>query len=218
MSQHANGRDAMKQKRDLVHDIFGQKLAHRDLIEAYRICTEDFDDDHEFTASDFCQRLATTRPEVSIGKQTRLLFLRGVRQHSVGAEPRHKQETSRRTHVVSADHRGSSGSARSSMPERRHHPRKTTDLMGVYWHHLDRHQTGALIVENLSLGGCGIRILTPHELKRGEMLRLEFKLDNASETFLRIRGQLRWVLYDLAGIEFHSSYTMPQVLMDYINS
>jgi hypothetical protein len=90
--------------------------------------------------------------------------------------------------------------------------------MGVYWHHLDRHQTGAVIVENLSLGGCGIRILTPHELKRGEMLRLEFKLDNASETFLRIRGQLRWVLYDLAGIEFHSSYTMPQVLMDYINS
>ena len=90
--------------------------------------------------------------------------------------------------------------------------------MGVYWHNRDRHQMGAMIVENLSLGGCGIRFLTPHALKRGEMLRLEFKLDNASETFLRIRGQLRWVLYDLAGIEFHSSYTIPQVLAEYIES
>jgi hypothetical protein len=208
----------MQRKQDLVHDVFGQKLAHADLIEAYRICKEDFDDNQEFTASDFCQRLATTRPEISIGKQTRLLLLRGVRQQSADSALHNKREISRRTDMVSAAQQDSSGNTMSSMSERRHHPRKTTDLMGVYWHHRDRHQMGAMIVENLSLGGCGIRFLTPHALKRGEMLRLEFKLDNASETFLRIRGQLRWVLYDLAGIEFHSSYTIPQVLAEYIES
>jgi hypothetical protein len=208
----------MQRKQDLVHDVFGQKLAHADLIEAYRICKEDFDDNQEFTASDFCQRLATTRPEISIGKQTRLLLLRGVRQQSEDSALLNKREMSRRTDMVSAAQQESSGNTKSSMSERRHHPRKTTDLMGVYWHNRDRHQMGAMIVENLSLGGCGIRFLTPHALKRGEMLRLEFKLDNASETFLRIRGQLRWVLYDLAGIEFHSSYTIPQVLAEYIES
>jgi len=77
---------------------------------------------------------------------------------------------------------------------------------------------GAMTVENLSLGGCGIQILTPHELKRGEVLRLEFKLDDASEAFIRIRGQLRWVLYDLAGVELHSSYSIMKILADYIES
>jgi hypothetical protein len=208
----------MKRKQNLVYDVFGQKLAHDDLVEAYRICTEDFDDNHEFTASDFCQRLATTRPEVSIGKQTRLLFLRGVRQQSENSEPQSKRETSRRTTTLATAQHDASGSIKSSTPERRLTPRKTTDLMGVYWHTLDNHQIGAMAVENLSLGGCGIRILTPHELKRGEMLRLEFKLDNAAETFIRIRGQLRWVLYDLAGVEFHRSYTIPKVLADYIET
>ena len=208
----------MKQKRDLVYDVFGQKLGQDDLVEAYRICTEDFDDNHELTASDFFQRLATTRPEVSIGKQTRLLFLRGVRQQSVNSVSQNKGEISWQAATVPANQRDSSDSTELSISERRHHSRKTTDLMGVYWHTLDEYQMGAMTVENLSLGGCGIRILTPHQLKRGDILRLEFKLDNADETFMHIRGQLRWVLYDQAGIEFHSSYMMPQVLADYIKS
>jgi len=132
MSQSARSRDDLKRKQELVSNIFGQKLAHDDLIEAFRICKEDFDDDHESTASDFCRRLATTRPEVSIGKQTRLLFLRGVRQQGLNSEPQSKAETLRRAAIVPAVQHDSSASVKSSIPEQRYHARKITDLMGVY--------------------------------------------------------------------------------------
>ncbi len=105
-----------------------------------------------------------------------------------------------------------------SIPERRHSSRKSTDLTGVYSHMLDSEQTGTMMVENLSPGGCGIRILTPHGLKRGDMIRLEFKLDDRFGTFIRIHGQLRWVLYDLAGIQFQSPHGVPQVLAYYIGA
>lgn len=104
------------------------------------------------------------------------------------------------------------------VPERRRDFRKLTNLVGVYWHTLDKRKDGAMIVENLSISGCGLRILTPHELKRGDTIRLEFKLDDEAESFIRIHGQLRWVLYDLIGIEFQSLYGIPQVLAEYIAS
>lgn len=218
MSQNTQSHYDMKRKQDVVSDVFGNKLAHEDLKEALRICTEEFGDHRELTASDFCQRLVETRPEIAIGKQTRLLFLRGVRQQDMKSAPESERETLKSTALIPAVWHKPSGSLHPSIPERRQNLRKTTDLMGVYWHALDREQMGAMIVENLSLGGCGIRILTPHELKRGEILRLDFRLDDASETFISIRGKLRWVLYDLAGIEFYSSYAMPGVLADYIRS
>jgi len=96
--------------------------------------------------------------------------------------------------------------------------RKMTDLMGVFWHTINREQTGAMTIENLSVGGCGIHILTPHTLKRGDMLRLEFKLDDKRESFIRLRGKISWILYDMAGIEFWGMNAMPEVLLDYIQS
>lgn len=218
MIQSTNIRHHIKQKQDLVSQIFGDKLAHEDLKEAFRICEEDFGENHEFTASDFCQRLATTRPEVEIGRQTRLLLLRGVRQQGTKSETQSAREPQPLAAITPTARHATSQPLKSILTERRRELRKTTDLIGVYWHTSDKQQTGAMTVENLSLGGCGIRILTPHELKRGDELRLEFKLDNAAETFIRIRGQLRWVLYDLAGIEFHSSYARSQALVDYIES
>ncbi len=211
-------RNDNKWKQDVISDIFSQKFESEDLEEAFRICNEDFDKDSEFTASEFCQRLTETRPEIELGKQTRLLLLHGVRQHDVkpeSASERHRLQPS--TKVPEAQ-TVSSESLAQGVPECRREFRKLTDLIGVYWHTLDKEQNGAMVVENLSLGGCGLRILTPHELKRGDTLRLEFKLDNASESFIRIHGQLRWVLYDLVGVEFQTLYGMPQVLADYIAS
>lgn len=207
-----------KRKQDLVSDVLGRKLEDEDLREAMRICQEDFSEDHEFTASEFCQRLTTTRPDVSLGTQTRLLFLRGVREQEIKPQPESRGESGSSNTFVPAARRGSSDGWKPHMPERRKSIRKTTDLMGVYWHTINREQTGAITIENLSLGGCGIHILTPHTLKRGDMLRLEFKLDNEHETFIRLRGKVCWILYDMAGIEFWGMNTMPEALLNYIQS
>lgn len=218
MPQSRTNRHDHQWRQDVVSDVFGQKLANEDLEEAFRICNEDFDQDCDFTASAFCQRLTKTRPDIELGKQTRLLLLHSVRQHDTKPEAERERHASRPSSLVPEVQPVSSGSLKQGIPERRRHVRKLTNLVGVYWHTLDKEQNGAMVVENLSLGGCNLRILTPHDLKRGETLRLEFKLDNASESFIRIHGQLRWVLYDHVGIEFQSRHGMPQILADYIAS
>ena len=108
-----------------------------------------------------------------------------------------------------------SGNLEQGIPERRRHLRKATTLTGIYTYVLDQQQTGPITIENLSPRGCRIRILTPHDLERGEQLRLEFKLDDRFETVIRVQGQLRWVLDDLAGIEFQSPHGAPQILAYY---
>ena len=205
-----------KRKQDLVSNLLGRKLGDEDFKEAMRICREDFSDEHEFTASEFCQRLAATRPEVSLGTQTRLVFLRGVREQ--GMQSQSNDEPWSFNPFMPTAQSQSSEALRPPVLERRQHLRKITDLMGVFWHTIDRAQTGAMTIENLSVGGCGIHILTPHMLKRGDMLRLEFKLDDEHETFIRLRGKISWILYDMAGIEFWGMNAMPEAFMHYLQS
>ena len=207
-----------KRKQDLVSNLLGGKLGDEDFKEAMRICREDFREGHEFTASEFCQRLTSTRPGVSLGTQTRLVFLRGVREQDAQLPPPSHHEPQSPNPFIPTAPRRSSGAPRLHLSERRRQLRKITDLMGVFWDVLDREQTGAMTVENLSLGGCGIHILTPHTLQRGDMLRLEFRLDDKHATFVRLRGKVCWLLYDLAGIEFWAMNAMPEALLTYIQS
>ena len=216
MFQHLKNQYDAKRKQDLVSNLLGRKLGDEDFKEAMRICREDFSDEHEFTASEFCQRLASTRPEVSLGTQTRLVFLRGVREQDIQSQS--NDEPWSLNPFKSMTQSQSSEASRPPVLERRQHRRKITDLMGVFWHTIDRAQKGAVTIENLSVGGCGIHILTPHMLKRGDMLRLEFKLDDQDETFIRLRGKINWILYDTAGIEFWGMNTMPEALLSYIQS
>lgn len=216
MSQRHISRSERKWRREVVSDVFGHKLDDEGLEEAFRICHEDLGADGDFTASEFCQRLTEARPELELGKKTRLLLLHEVRQHDV--EPERERSTPHPSTIEPEVQPTPSESLKKGVPERRRDFRKLTDLVGVYWHTLDKRQDGAMIVENLSMSGCGLRILTPHDLKRGDTLRLEFKLDDEAESCIRIHGQLRWVLYDLVGVEFQSLYGLPQVLVDYIVS
>ncbi len=116
------------------------------------------------------------------------------------------------------DRRISSGNLEQGIPERRRDLRKSTLLTGIYKRVLDQRQTGSITIENLSPRGCGLRILTPHDLQQGDRLRLEFKIDDRFETVIRIHGQLCWVLDDLAGLEFQSPCGVPQILAYYIGS
>ncbi|ETX06831.1 PilZ domain-containing protein [Candidatus Entotheonella palauensis] len=218
MSQRRINRNDRTWRQEVVSDVFGQKLGSAKLHEAFRICHEDFDQHDDFTASGFCQRLVETNPDIEIGKQTRLLFLQGVRQHDTKPESTREHPSSHSTSNMPAAQPVSPANPQPGIEERRRDFRKPTNLMGVYWHTLDKQQNGAMVVENISTGGCGLHILTPHHLKRGDTLRLEFKLDDACESFIRIHGQLRWVLYNTVGVQFQSLYGIPQALTDYVGS
>ncbi|ETW94161.1 MAG: hypothetical protein ETSY1_36075 [Candidatus Entotheonella factor] len=218
MSQSRISRNDRTWRQEVVSDVFGRKLGSAKLHEAFRICNEDFDKNDEFTASGFCRRLVETNPDIEIGKQTRLLFLQGVRQHDTKPESTSERPSLHATSNPTAAQPTVSDGPKPGIKERRRDYRKPTNLMGVYWHTVDKQQQGAMVVENLSTGGCGLHILTPHELKRGDTLRLEFKLDDECESFIRIHGQLRWVLYNTVGVEFQSLYGFPQALANYLGS
>ncbi|WP_089939148.1 helix-turn-helix domain-containing protein [Candidatus Entotheonella palauensis] len=55
-------------------------------------------------------------------------------------------------------------------------------------------------------------------LKRGERLQVEFTLDDALASSIRLKGEVRWALTDLAGIEFICPVGVPTALIHYVGS
>ncbi len=137
-------------KRQAISDVLGKKLPEQDLDTALRVCEEELAPGHEATASGFFQRLSTTLPHASFGKETRLLILRTLRSPATSLHETANQAAS------------SSGAYDTRDPIPPRHPRKLASLRGHYQHTQNEAQTGGIVVENLSPEGarvhCSARI------------------------------------------------------------
>jgi hypothetical protein len=69
--------------------------------------------------------------------------------------------------------------------------------------HLRRgNQSLDAMVEDLSLGGCGVRTVAPHSLQPGDELHLSFHLDNHQQTQIQRRCRVRSTRGRRLGLEF----------------
>ncbi|MFO7963539.1 MAG: PilZ domain-containing protein [Desulfobacterales bacterium] len=85
--------------------------------------------------------------------------------------------------------------------EFRRYFRKKVNLAGEYVL-LKNQRKGDLMVEDLSMGGMGFSNLTPHQLGRGDILEVTFRLDDKKKTELKRRVKVVSVKGHFIGAEF----------------
>ncbi len=199
----------------VISKALGHKLSGADLLQALRICDEEFARDEDFSAAKLCQHLSTSLPDTQLGKQTRLLVLHNVRQP--GSSPQ-TESMSNRTPVQRQMPVSSTPPKPSSIePERRRDKRKVAQLTGTYIAR-ESNQSGSIVVENISEGGARLHLKTPRSLKRGEILLVQFALDDQDHTPIHLSARVTWSVYDTTGVAFISPAGLPQVLINYIRS
>ena len=102
--------------------------------------------------------------------------------------------------------------------EPRKHPRKPTQLSGLYLYESDREQTGDMIVEDLSYEGIRMRLPDDHALARDDRLLIVFTLDDLSRSVISEPVQVRHVRDRVLGVQFVNTQTQNKALMTYLGS
>ena len=86
--------------------------------------------------------------------------------------------------------------------EFRRHVRKTTVLKGIYSYHSDKHSSGKLIIQDISLGGISFTSLDIGNFKVGDELKLNFTLNDEHLTNIRKDVIVRNIRQRIVGCEF----------------
>ena len=201
-----------------MSDILGPKLSEPELQQALRICDEDFESDVDFSAAEFFSRFTASTPSAKLDKDTRILFLQTARMPNGAHEQATEVSSEATTSTSQPQSMTTSHTQIESESERRSNPRKFTHLEGSCRRLEGEQESIVIVIENLSVTGARIRLQPDCELRRGEVIRIEFMLDDAFRTSIRLKCEVRWVLSDLVGIEFISPAGLPNILTHYIQS
>lgn len=78
--------------------------------------------------------------------------------------------------------------------------RKATSLEGRYSGPTGR--GGRMTVKNVSQGGIGFLTSSPHQLKQGDLVSIEFKLDDGKDSVINRRAVVRVVEDLYVGVQF----------------
>ena len=100
--------------------------------------------------------------------------------------------------------------------EPRKHPRKATQLEGVYLYESDRELTGEMTVSDLSYGGLCMHIEGPHSLVRHDRLLVVFTLDDLGHTSISEPARVRHVHGQALGIQFVNTQNRNKALTVYL--
>jgi len=79
--------------------------------------------------------------------------------------------------------------------------RKKVNLAGEYIV-LSNQRKGDMLVEDISMGGLGFNNMTPHNLEKGTILEIKFKLDDNNRTELKRKVKIMLVKGHFSGTEF----------------
>lgn len=205
-------------RHQIVSDILGHKLSEPELQQAFRICDEEFTTDEAFSASEFCSRFTAATPSAKLGKQTRILFLQHIRL-PIGAQEQAASADSEATASTPQLRSSIAPVAQTEVgPAHRVSSRKFTNLSGSCRRLEGDQALIDIMVENLSEIGARIRLQPGCELRRSEVIQVEFTLDDALHTLVCLKSEVRWALSDLIGIEFICPRGLPNIVTDYIRS
>jgi hypothetical protein len=84
-------------------------------------------------------------------------------------------------------------------------PRKDVDLRGQYAKLPDSHEWRDMLVTNVSVTGIGLLLQSTHGLRKGDELKLRFKLDDGTHSTIQKKAVVRWVAAIHVGCEFTQS-------------
>lgn len=98
----------------------------------------------------------------------------------------------------------------------RQHVRKTTHLIGQCHRQSGSGNQEKIVIENVSVGGARIRLLSSLSLTPGEILNLEFHLNDKAKTLIAQPGCVLYVFGDSAGIQFMEPSSLPPALATYV--
>ena len=98
------------------------------------------------------------------------------------------------------------GHAYSVMLERRKYFRKSVNFLGKFWFSpLDGpSQRGVMNVMDISKGGFKLKLATRPLFKKGDIIEVEFRLDNNTQTLINKQVAVRNVLNNIVNVEFCS--------------
>jgi len=68
---------------------------------------------------------------------------------------------------------------------------------------LSRSESGEAIIENISMGGIGLTVLPRTQFKEGDLLRLDFLLDNLKRTNISLDVRIKHIDGHKVGAEIH---------------
>jgi hypothetical protein len=102
--------------------------------------------------------------------------------------------------------------------EPRKHPRKSTQLEGVYLYESDREVTGEMTVSDLSYGGLCMRFEGSHSLVRHDRLLLVFTLDDLGHTPISEPARVCHVRGQALGMQFVNTQNRNKALTVYLKS
>ena len=88
--------------------------------------------------------------------------------------------------------------------------RKETSLDGLYFRTDQPGDWGKMIVKDLSLGGCRFETVKTHLLDRGEVIKIEFVLDDARRSTIRKKA----VVFDIEGRSVGCKFSDPPGYID----
>ena len=79
--------------------------------------------------------------------------------------------------------------------------RKKVNLAGEYIVFKNQRK-GDMLVEDISMGGVGFNNMTPHNIEKGDMLEVKFRLDDNNRTELKRKVEVMIVKGHFVGTEF----------------
>ena len=218
------------ERRAIISEILDRHLTADALEFALEVYDDSFAPAATFSPDEFCQCLSTLLLETSLTEETCLALLSDLREIRNSSDrampdpggaasltddsqpteisPCYPVDTSR-SMVMPINHK--------HRRQSRRYPRKPTLLMGTY-----RHEEGTkqiqVIVEDLSQSGVGLLWFTPDNLEIGDVLHLEFGLEDAAHTVIRAPVCVRWVQDDIFGTQFVHPDKLPPAFFDYLQA
>jgi PilZ domain len=218
------------ERRAIISEILGMHLTADALEFALEVYEDSFATTVTFSPDEFCQCLSTLMLETALTEEACLALLSDLRElrHSSDKtmpEPKSASSLADDSQPTEISPRYPVDSSCSTvMPinhkhrrQSRRYPRKPTLLMGTYRHEESRKQI-QVIVEDLSQSGVGLLWFTPDQLEAGDVLHLEFGLEDAEHTVIRAPVCVRWVQDDIFGTQFVHPDKLPLAFFDYLQS
>jgi len=218
------------ERRAIISEILNMRLTADALEFALEVYDDSFATAVIFSPEEFCQCLSTLMLETTLTEETHSALLGDLRElrnssDSTLPDPESASslaDDSQPTEISPCYPVDPSWS--TVMPinhkhrrQSRRYPRKPTLLMGTY-----RHEEGTkqiqVIVEDLSQSGVGLLWFTPDQLEPGNVLHLEFGLEDADHTVIRAPVCVRWVQDDIFGTQFVHPDKLPPAFFNYLQS
>jgi hypothetical protein len=84
-------------------------------------------------------------------------------------------------------------------------PRKEVDLRGKYAKLPEDEGWRDMLVTNVSAAGMGLLLQSTHNLRKGDKLKVRFKLDDRGRSMVEKKAVVRWVAAIHVGCEFTQS-------------